>query len=128
MRRSVLAVVLTAVAALLASLTVSPGAATPVAIAPGSTPDTGNFSVDPATFTEGQSVKLAANFPSGVFTVTFFKKTGIDWTSIGTDESNSSGNAYLTNYEVNGAQEVYARITTGPTGRTEVKKLNPTPK
>ena len=76
MRRSVFAVVLTAVAALLASLTVSPGAAAPVAIAPGSTPDTGSFSVDPATFTEGQSVKLAANFPDGVFTVTFFKKTG----------------------------------------------------
>jgi hypothetical protein len=128
MRRSVLAVVLTAVTALLASLTVSPGAATPVAIAPGTTPDTGTFSVDPATFTEGQSVKLAANFPNGTFTVTFFKKTGTDWSSIGTDESNSYGNAYLTNYEVNGAQEVYARITTGGTGRTEVKKLNPTPK
>ncbi len=129
MRRSVLAVVLTAVAALFASLAVSPGSAAPVAIAPGTTPDTGSFSVDPATFTEGQSVKLAANFPDGVFTVTFFKKTAPDaWTSIGTDESNGFGNAYLTNYQVNGAQEIYARITAGPTGRTEVKKLNPTPK
>ena len=99
------------------------------ATALGDTPDTGNLYTDPASFSEGQSVKLTANFPNGVFMVTFFKQTAPEtWTSIGTDESNSYGNAYLTNYQVNGTQDVYARITSGgPEGRTEVKTLTPLP-
>jgi hypothetical protein len=124
-RRSALAVVLTVLVALLAALSVSPSAATP----PGDTADTGNLYVDPPAFNEGQSVKLTANFPDGVFTVTFFKKTGPDtWTSIGTDESNAQGNAYLNGYTVNGTQDVYARITSGgPEGITETKTLTPIP-
>jgi len=97
------------------------------AVPPGSTPDTGNLYIDPAAPAEGDKVKLTANFPSGVFDVTFYKRTGADeWTSIGTDESNTSGNAYLLNYQVNGSQELYARIDDG-SGRTEVQTLTPPP-
>ncbi len=124
-RRSALAVVLTVLVALLAALSVSPSAATP----PGDTADTGNLYVDPPAFNDGQSIRLTANFPNGVFTVTFFKKTGPDtWTSIGTDVSNAQGNAYLNGYTVNGTQDVYARITSGgPEGITETKTLTPIP-
>ena len=104
------------------------GAVTPVMVAPGDTPDTGNFYVAPEPYSEGQAVKLTANFPDGVFMVTFYKQTGADtWTSIGTDESNAQGNAYLNNYVVNGNQNLYARIATSPEGRTEIKALTPLP-
>ncbi|MGZ5402089.1 MAG: CotH kinase family protein [Aeromicrobium sp.] len=123
-RSRVLVLTLALVASILGLVPVSASA-----VAPGTTPDTGNFYVDPTTFEEGQSVKLTANFPSGVFMVTFYKQTAPDtWTSIGSDESNSSGNAYLSSYQVNGTQDVYARITSGgPVGRTEVQTLKPTP-
>ncbi|MGH3474618.1 MAG: hypothetical protein ACRDOT_06865, partial [Aeromicrobium sp.] len=99
------------------------------AIPPGDTADTGNLGMDPAAPSDGQAVRLSANFPSGpTFTVTFFKQTGPEtWTSIGTDASNSYGNAYLSNYVVGGEQNLYARITSGGTGRTEVDTVTPTP-
>jgi len=98
------------------------------AIPPGDTPDTGNLYVSPTSFSVGQSVKLTANFPSGLFTVTYFKKVSdTEWTSIGTDASNRYGNAYL-NHEVNESEEIYARITSGGAeGRTETQTLTPTP-
>ena len=123
-RRSALVVSLALAASMLGLIPVSASA-----VAPGDAPDTGNFYVDPTTFSEGQSVKLTANFPSGSFLVTFYKQTAPDtWTSIGTDQSNSYGNAYLSSYRVNGTQDLYARITSGaPAARTEVKTLTPTP-
>ena len=130
MRRSPALVLTSALIASTFAVAMLPASAVqPAAIVPGDTSDTGNLYTDPATFSEGQSVKLTANFPNGVFMVTFYKQTAPDtWTSIGSDESNSSGNAYLTNYQVNGTQDVYARITSGaPAGRTEVKTLTPTP-
>ncbi len=72
--------------------------------------DDGNLTTTPATFSAGQTIKLNANFPNAqaLKLVTFFKKVGTSSVSIGTDESNSSGNAYL-NYKVDAAQEVYAQ-------------------
>ena len=95
--------------------------------APSEVADIGNLSVSPTTFTEGQPVTLSANFPDGIFMVTLYKESSPDvWTAVGTDESNSSGNAYFTNYQVNGTQNVYARITSGTkVGRTEVDILTP---
>jgi hypothetical protein len=95
---------------------------------PGDTPDTGSFYVSPDPPTVGETVQLTGNFPSGTFMVTFYKRTGADtWTSIGNDQSNSSGNAYLSTHKVNEQEDLYARITSGGTGRTEVKTVTPTP-
>ena len=72
--------------------------------------DDGNLSTTPTIIAEGQTVQISANFPNAqaLKQVTFFKKDGTNSVSIGTDESNSSGNAYL-NYQVDATQEVYAR-------------------
>jgi len=122
-RRPIALVLTLALAASALGLIPVAASATP----PGDTPDTGNLYVDPVSFSEGQSVQLTANSPSGNYMVTFYKQTGTDtWTSIGTDPSNDSGNSYLT-YQVNGTQTLYARITSGGTGRTETKTLTPTP-
>ena len=95
----------------------------PEVIAP-TGPDTGNLYVDPATFTEGQKVKITANFPSGRFEVKLYRETAPDvWTAVGTDDSNSYGNAYFTDYEVNGTQKLFARKANGD--RTEVHTLTP---
>ena len=93
--------------------------------APGDTPDTGSFYVTPDPPTVGEKPKLTANFPNGTFTVTFYKQTGDTWTSVGTDVSNKSGNAYLTTHAVTEEETLYARITKGGTGRTEEKTVTP---
>jgi hypothetical protein len=88
-------------------------------------PDTGNLYSDPAIVTEGQKVTITANFPSGVFDVKLYRETAPDvWTVIGTDESNSSGNAYFTDVVVNGTQKLFARKANND--RTEVLTLTPT--
>jgi hypothetical protein len=88
-------------------------------------PDAGNLSVDPTSFSEGQLVKVAANFSDGSFDVTLYKETATGtWTAVGTDDSNSSGNAYFPNYQVNGTQKLFALTSTGK--RTEVDTLTPT--
>ena len=131
MRRSALAGLL---ASVLSLTLLSPGVAAPevdalVSTPPGSTTDTGSLTVDPASFTVGQKVTVGANFPSGSFTVTLFKETGSNvWDEVDTDESNANGNAYFYDYQVDGTQKLYARITDGPSGRTETKTLTPTPK
>ena len=89
-------------------------------------PETGNLYVDPTTFAEGQSVKVTANFPDGVFDVTLLKETAPGtWTAVATVRSSSYGNAYFTNYQVNGTQNLVALTSTGK--RTEVQTLTPTP-
>lgn len=126
MRRSpALVLALALVASMLALASFSPASAEP----PGDTPDTGSFSVDPVAPATGDTVKLTGNFASGTFEVSFYKKVGDgEWTLIDTDQSNASGNAYLYEYQVNEAQDVYARITSGSTeGRTEVDTITPTP-
>ena len=56
----------------------------------------------------GQAVRLYANFNGGVRNVTFYKVVGGTQTTIGTDEANTNGNAYL-NYTISaGAQDIYA--------------------
>ena len=98
------------------------------AVPPGDTPDTGSFYTTPDPPTVGEPVKLTANFPSGTFMVTYYKRTGADtWTPIGTKTSNSYGNAYLSTHVVNEQEDLYARITSGGTGRTEVKTVTPVP-
>jgi serine protease len=87
-------------------------------------PDGGNLYEDPTTFSEGQLIKITANFPDGRFNVTLYKETAPGtWTAVGTDDSNSSGNAYFLNYQVNGTQKLVAVTSTGK--RTEVDTLTP---
>ena len=95
--------------------------------APGDLPDIGNLSVSPTTFDVGQSVTVSANFPDGRFMVTLYKESSPGlWSAVGTDESNSSGNAYFSGYQVDDDQKLYARITSGTKqGRTEVDTLIP---
>ena len=125
-RPSALLLTLTLTLALVASVVGITTSAT--ATPPGTTPDTGSFYVAPDPPTVGQPVKLTGNFPSGTFMVTFYKRTGDDtWASIGTDQSNTSGNAYLTTHVVNEQEDLYARITSGGSGRTEVKTVTPVP-
>ncbi len=127
MRRSPALALTTAIAAAaVTASTFSAASAEP----PGDTEVTGNFYVTPDPPSVGQTVKLTANFPSGNYDVTFYEKTGSEpetWTSIGTDPSNDQGNAYLYTHEVDGNEELYARITSGGEGRTAVKTVTPIP-
>lgn len=90
-------------------------------------PASASLSVSPNTFYKGQVISLAANFPSGQFTVTFFQETapGSDhYEAVGTDESNRYGNAYLSRYKVvDGPRKVFA-LTEGDR-YTTVKSLVP---
>ena len=118
-----------ALAAIISTVVMAPavGSVAPAGLAPGDTPDTGNLSVTPTTFAEGEAVRVSANFPDGTFDVTLYKETAPgEWTAVGVDASNSYGNAYFDGYKVNGVQNLYARITSGSTvGRTEVNTLTP---
>ena len=98
---------------------------TPQVIAPTGA-DKGNLSVDPATFSQGQSVRISANFPDGSVLVTLYRETapGV-WTAVATDQSSSSGNAFFDGYRVDGTQTLFARKPNGD--RTEVDVLTPTP-
>ena len=124
MRRTIHAVVLVMTAALLTAFLGSPSGAQP----PGSTNVNGTFTVEPTTFTVGQKVKLGANFSDGVKTVTLYRQNGSDWDKVTDDVTNEFGNAWFHDYEVDGAQKLYARITAGGTGITATKSLNPLPK
>ena len=127
MRRSPALALTTAIAvAAVTASTFSAASAEP----PGDTEVTGNFYVTPDPPSVGQTVKLTANFPSGNYDVTFYEKTASEpetWTSIGTDPSNDQGNAYLYTHEVDGNEQLYARITSGGEGRTAVKTVTPIP-
>ena len=119
---------LAAIALTVSIMTPSAGEDAPAGIAPGDTPDTGNLSVSPTTFADGEKVRVSANFPDGTFDVTLYKETSPDvWSSVAVMRSNSSGNAYFDGYQVTGVQKIYARITSGTkAGRTEVDTLTPT--
>ena len=132
MRRSALAVVLTVLAALLATLAGSPGAAAPSALQPAGIgyagEVTGTFSTTPAEFFEGEKVRLAANFPSDVAgaNVTFYRETSPgsdDYAEFDSDEANSSGNAYIPDYQVDEKQRVFA--SAGDAGVTVLHTLEP---
>ena len=130
MRRSTLAVVLTAVVALLATLAGSPGAAAPSAVQPAAIAyegdETGVLSVRPGTYFEGQEVQLLANFPSAKAsdTITFYEEVATDdFASIGTDDANSLGNAYSSTFEVSDDRRVFAQTSDGDV--TQLLKLDP---
>ena len=132
MRRSVLAVVLVAVAALVASLGVSPTLAAPSAVQPlaigYSGTDTGSFYVAPDEFFEGEKVKLTANFPNdnALDDIGFYRETAPgsgDYEKFDTDKANSSGNAYIYDYEVQEKQNAFARTPSGDV--TELHSIEP---
>ena len=130
MRRSVAVIVMLALSASMLGLATSASSVGGlVAQPPGSTADTGSLSFDPASVDVGGKVKVIANFPSGVYMVKLYKESATTpgtWSEVASDESNSSGNAYMYDYQVDNAQNLYARITSGGTGRTEVRTLTPT--
>jgi hypothetical protein len=91
--------------------------------------DTGNFYVVPTTFFAGQKVQLTGNFGNdqAIKIITFYKETSPgsnDYTAVGTDEANSSGNAYLNDYQVNAEQRMFAMTPNGEV--TEIHTLTPT--
>ncbi|MGH3474696.1 MAG: FG-GAP repeat protein [Aeromicrobium sp.] len=94
-------------------------------LTPSALPQTGTFSATPTTFTTGQEIRLTGNFPSdqGGQMVTFYRKTDTGQEVIGQDAANSYGNAYLNGYQIDGEQRLYA---TSSTGTTEVDTLTPT--
>ncbi len=95
----------------------------PTGVDPTSVPETGNLYEKPETFDDGETIRLAANFPSGLFDVTYYEKTTTGaWKEVGVDASNKYGNAYL-NYVVRGTKDVVAVTSTGK--RTEVDRLKP---
>ena len=86
----------------------------------------GTLTMNPATAGEGDIVYFLANFPSGTFDVTLYEETSPGtWSALGTDRTNSSGNAYFQDFEVTGTRNVFAVATTGK--RTEVDTITPTP-
>ncbi len=90
-------------------------------------PVTATFYTDPTSYTDGDTIKITANFPSGTFPVTLYKETETDvWTKVATNTSNKYGNAYFLNYPVTTTpQRLFARKTNGE--RTEVRTIAPTP-
>ncbi len=116
MRRSLLsfALFLSIVAALLTGTASTAGAASTTY---GGGSPYGVFYAKPGDFADGDRVTLAANFPSNqkYLNVTFYKRVGDTDTfeSIGVDKSNKNGNAYLTNYLMDGDQTLFARSTKG---------------
>ena len=88
---------------------------------------TGTLAEEPATYSNGDTIQLGANFANGTFPVTFYEEGPADtWTPLGTVQSNSSGNAYFKTYEVDGSKNVFARKTNND--RTEVDTIAPSPK
>jgi hypothetical protein len=89
----------------------------------------GTLSQDPPSFITGQDITLIANFDASASgqVVTLFKETSPgsgNYTSTGnSDAANTNGNAYITNYEVNGDQRVFAQSSGGLV--TEIDFLDP---
>ena len=81
-------------------------------------------------FEEGQQVKLYANFSGGVRNVNFYRETtpgSNTWTKIGTDEANSSGNAYLNYTVVAGNHKIFAEDVNDLETETDDITVTPTP-
>ena len=98
-------------------------ATTKVAVQPSSYSETGDLIQRPSTFADGDTIELLANFPSGAFDVHLYRKTSTGtWTKIGTDASNSNGNAYF-KYTVSGTDDLFAVTSTKK--RTEVDTVKP---
>lgn len=111
--------------ALSANLAVPASSPAATETSPLDAPVAGNLYEDPTTFSEGQPIKITANFPDGSFDVTLLKETAPGtWTAVAKVKSSSYGNAYFTNYQVNGTQNLAALTSTGK--RTEVDTLTPT--
>jgi hypothetical protein len=103
-------------------------ASMPLAVPPPVGPDSGDLSTSPASFFEGDTITITANFADSQKgkTVFFSKETSIGsgvWDSIGEKTANSSGNASLTGYVINETQKVFASTSAGK--ETEVDTLTP---
>ncbi len=57
---------------------------------------------------DGRKGSFGANFPNGTRDIVFFVKDGSEWDSIGQVTSNSSGDAVLANYQLDGDHEYFA--------------------
>src|SRR5688572_26176823 len=121
MRRTIHAVVLVTIAALLTALIGTPSSAQ----APGSTTVNGTLSVEPAIVTVGQKVKVGANFSSGSFTITLYRQLSgsTTWTSVASKPANEFGNAWFNDVQIDTKQKLYARATNGKTGITNTKTI-----
>ena len=98
---------------------------TPLPKAEPSANPTGVLTAEPSFFTEGQQVKIVADFPSGEFYVTLYRKAGDLWAPLSKVKSNSSGNASFAGYTVQGGEQLFAQKASGDT--TDVKTLTVTP-
>src|SRR5688500_2680343 len=126
MRRTIHAVVLVTIAALLTALIGSPSSAQ----APGTTTVNGSLSIEPSSVTVGQTVKIGANFSNGDYVVTLFRQESgsTSWDQVAVVDSNEFGNAWFHDVQIDTKQKLYARITTGKAGITDTKTITPVPK
>ena len=104
-------------------------ASTAASAEPYSGTQTGVLSSKQPIFTAGQGIELMANFPSDQASkvVTFLKETSPgsnDYTSLGTDAANSSGNAYFKPVTMSAETEFFARSSSGQV--TQLLPLTPT--
>ena len=84
--------------------------------------ETGNLYQKPETYDDGDTIRITANFPNGVFDVDLYQQTSSGWKKVGTDESNAKGNAYI-DYKVDGTAKLFALTSTDR--RTEVATIKP---
>jgi hypothetical protein len=97
----------------------------PTVVDPANFAETGTLKTDPVTIREGRTATIVANFPSGTFNVTAFQlKDGV-WEAIGSDESNTSGNAYITGHKFDGTETIFAATDDGK--RTSVRAIETIP-
>ncbi|MGA8851571.1 MAG: CotH kinase family protein [Aeromicrobium sp.] len=104
------------------TLTITPEAVDPDS----STDERGRFYTRPGDVREGETAELAANFASPLrnLTVTFFREVSPDtWESVGSDVSNSSGNAYLPGFTFDKPETFFGMTDTGV--RTPVETITP---
>ena len=101
---------------------------TPLVVDPDACSQAGNLYIDPSSVSLGDEVKVTANFANDQAgaDVTFFKTVGEDTVSIGTDDANKYGNAYLSGHEIDEAQDLHALSTRGAC--TPVRSVVPDPK
>ena len=104
------------------AVTESAAASSTTDVKPSSYTETGNLYQDPEDFDDGETVRIAANFPSGEFDVHLYQAKSGGWTKVDTDRSNSRGNAYF-DHRVDGTDKLFALTSTGK--RTEVDTLEP---
>ena len=100
------------------TLNLTPGPVTPESF----TTEDGALTGPTGKVYDGRKGSFGANFPNGTYDIVFFMKDGSKWVTIGQVTSNSSGDAVLPNYQLNGDHDYFAG-TADKQHRTAVAQL-----